>query len=375
MICLPAKGSRIPYLDGLRAYSILLVLFGHTVESNPWLQREWYLKIFLANSLLGVRIFFVLSGFLITTLLLNELDTTGGISIRGFYERRIARIFPAFYLYIAVIGVFTAFHVMHVPAASFYAASTYTWNFFSLRPGGTGDATGVLSHFWTLSLEEQFYVVWPSLLFFLGRRWALRLALVCVALFPMVRFGIFFLLQPGSHRDTLLTQTSQDMIMWGCLGAFAVHRGLLNRLFAHRFRFVDPLICALIFFSLGGLLFAHLLIGFKYYLLPTFECIFTLLFVYWLLSGEGGLLRRGLEAWPVVQLGLISYSLYIWQQPFTIWPGMSWLRFPWNLLLPVVVAVGSYRLVEVPMRKLIRRWFSQPQRAQLALGSLPAEPR
>lgn len=151
--------------------------------------------------------------------------------------------------------------------------------------------------------------------------------------------------------------------MWGCLGAFAVHRGLLDRLFAHRFRFVDPLICSLIFFSLGGLLFAHLLVGFKYYLLPTFECVFTLLLVHWLLSGEGGLLRRGLEAWPVVQLGLISYSLYIWQQPFTIWPGMIWLHFPLNVFFPVIVAVGSYRLVEVPMRKLIRRWFSQPQRA------------
>jgi peptidoglycan/LPS O-acetylase OafA/YrhL len=364
MVRLAAKGSRIPYLDGLRAYSILLVLFGHTIESNPWLHARWYLQVILANSQLGVRIFFVLSGFLITTLLLNEQDASGRISIRGFYERRIARIFPAFYLYIAIIGVLTAVHVMNVPAASFYAASTYTWNLFALRPGGHGDPTGVFVHIWTLSIEEQFYLFWPSFLVLLGRRWTLRLALACVALFPLIRLSAFFLLDPANgQRDMILTQSGQDMIMWGCLGAFAVRGGLLERLSARRYRFVDPMIVILILFSGCGLLLAHLLPGFKYYLLPTTESISTLILVFWLLTGEGGLLRRGLEAWPVVQLGLISYSLYIWQQPFTMWPGMSWLHFPWNVLLPVPVAVASYRLVEVPMRKLIRRWFSQPQPA------------
>jgi len=230
MTRLIAKGSRIPYLDGLRACSILLVLLGHTITSNPWLETKWYLKIFLANSHLGVRIFFVLSGFLITTLLLNEQDATGRISIRGFYERRIARIFPAFYLYVAVIGVFTALHVMQVPLASFVAAGTYTWNFFCLRPGGHGDPSGVFVHIWTLSNEEQFYLIWPSLLVYLGRRWTLRLAVVCVALLPLMRWGAFFLLPEGSLRYGVLFQTGQDMILWGCLGAFAVHYGLLDRL-------------------------------------------------------------------------------------------------------------------------------------------------
>jgi peptidoglycan/LPS O-acetylase OafA/YrhL len=359
----PSKASRIPYLDGLRAYSILLVLFGHTIESNPWLNAKWYLRIFLANAPLGVRVFFVLSGFLITTLLLNEQDVTGRISIRGFYERRIARIFPPFYLYIAVIGILTAFHVMQVPAASFWAAGTYTWNLFCLRPGGHGDPTGVFNHIWSLSVEEQFYLFWPSSLVFLGRRWTLRLAVVCVALFPLIRWIAFFFVRQDGLRFELLIHTGLDMIMWGCLGAFAVHYGLLDRLSGLRFRFVDPLLCSAIVFALGGLLLAHLLTGFSSYLLPTMECIATMLFVFWLLSGEGGWLRRSLDAWPVVQLGLISYSLYLWQQPFTVWQGMSWLSFPWNALLPVVLAVLSYRLVEVPLRKLIRRWFSQPQPA------------
>jgi peptidoglycan/LPS O-acetylase OafA/YrhL len=207
VVPLGSKGSRIPYLDGLRAYSILLVLFGHTAESNSWLSSRWYLKIFLANSHLGVRVFFVLSGFLITTLLLKEQDATGRISIRGFYERRIARIFPAFYLYIAVIGVLTAFHVMQVPAASFIAAGTYTWNFFCLRPGGHGDPSGVFVHIWTLSNEEQFYLIWPSFMVFLGRRWTLRLAIASVVLLPLIRWCAFFLLPPGSLQYGILMQT------------------------------------------------------------------------------------------------------------------------------------------------------------------------
>ncbi len=358
-----STNSRIPYLDGLRAYSILLVLFGHTITSNSWLESKWYLKIFVANPLLGVRVFFVLSGFLITTLLLNEQYATGRISIRGFYWRRIARIFPAFYLYFAVIGVLTAFHVMQVPAASFYAAGTYTWNFFCLQPCGNGDPTGLFGHMWTLSTEEQFYLIWPSLLVFLGGRWTQRLALVGVVLFPLIRFGAFFMLPLGVQRDEILLHTGQDMILWGCLGAFALRSSLLNRLLTCRFRFFNPLVCGLVVFGLGGLIVAHLLAGFSYYMFPTLECIATLLLVFWLLSGEGGLLRRLLETWPVVQLGLISYSLYIWQQPFTSWPKMSWLSFPWNVLLPVAMAILSYRLVEVPLRKLIRRWFSQPQPA------------
>ena len=363
MIGLASKDSRIPYLDGLRAFSILLVLFGHTITSNPWLETKWYLKIFLAKALLGVRVFFVLSGFLITTLLLNEQDATGRISIRGFYVRRIARIFPAFYLYFAVIGILTAFHVMQVPAASFYAAGTYTWNFFCFRPGGHGDPTGLLGHTWTLSTEEQFYLIWPSLLVYFGRVWTQRLALVGVVVFPLIRFCAFFLLSPGNRREEILIHTGQDMILWGCLGAFALHSGLLDRLLTRRYRFVNPLICGVVVICLGGLIVAHLLAGFTYYMLPTLECIATLLLIFWLLSGEGGLLRRLLETWPVVQLGLISYSLYIWQQPFTIWPGLSWLTFPWNALLPIAIAILSYRLVEVPLRKLIRRWFSQPQPA------------
>src|ERR1035438_6065406 len=170
------KGSRIPYLDGLRAYSILLVIFGHCFGPGSFLYDNPITKVCLVNPALGVHIFFVLSGFLITSLLLNEREGTGRISIRGFYERRIARIFPAFYLYIGTILLLVAFHLMSVPRYAFYAAATFTVNFSQFwRRGRPPDLNFVFGHFWTLSIEEQFYLVWPSILVFLGNRWARRL--------------------------------------------------------------------------------------------------------------------------------------------------------------------------------------------------------
>ena len=158
------KEERIPYLDRLRGYSILAVLLDHTLTTDHWLSRHPYLCILIADATLGVRVFFVLSGFLITTLLFHEEEKKSRISIRGFYERRIARIFPAFYLYIGVIAALTACRLIQVPLASFLAAGTFTWNvaYFWRLGGGVVDNSKVFGHIWTLSIEEQFYLVWPA---------------------------------------------------------------------------------------------------------------------------------------------------------------------------------------------------------------------
>ena len=81
--------------------------------------------------------------------------------------------------------------------------------------------------------------------------------------------------------------------------------------------------------------------------------------VFWLLSGQGGGLRKTLESWPLVQLGLLSYSLYIWQQLFLMWEGTAFMPVTVKLLCVLLVATASYRFVEVPMRRSIRQLFSQ----------------
>ena len=365
---LSSTRSKIPYLDGLRAYSILVVVLGHSFQPDTWLQRRWYLRTFVTDTGLGVRIFFVLSGFLITSLLLNERQRTGRISIRGFYERRIARIVPALYLYIATVAVLTAFGVMKVPLASFWAAATFTVNIskvWSLH--GPSIQVEVFGHLWTLSVEEQFYLLWPAILFFFGRHWPRRLAIASVVLFPFIRFAIYqYCLHKGIGLEfarAILFRTVQDVLMWGVLGAFAAQAGIIDRMRTHRFRWTYPWIAALILFGLGGAIQTYPSMGLDNILLPTLQGMATLLLMFWLLSGEGGTLRQILDSWPVVQLGQLSYSLYIWQQIFIMGPGMKWLSFPLNLPFALAAAIISYRLVEVPMRNQIRNWFSQPQAA------------
>jgi peptidoglycan/LPS O-acetylase OafA/YrhL len=244
---IPVKGSRIPYLDGLRAYSILLVVLAHASDAQAWLAKKAYPQIFLPDAALGVRIFFVPSGFIITSLLLNERDATGRISIRGFYERRIARIIPASYLYIATIAVLTALRVTSVPLSSFLAAITYTVNLHMLWSHvGASMQAAKFGHFWTLSIEEQFYLFWPGILVFLGSRWSRRLAITCVFLFSFFRMVVYpyALHQPFGPGPL---RTIQDVIMWGALGAFAAHSGLVGRMRAHRFHWAYPWISGLIF--------------------------------------------------------------------------------------------------------------------------------
>ena len=143
-----------PALDGLRAICVLMVMFSHIpggVARPPWMY-----------GFLGVDVFFVLSGFLITTLLIRERARTGRVSLTGFYTRRFFRIVPV-YLF-TVLLYFTAVHVMRDPVktAQFKAALPWLLGFMQeYRPAAAGN---VLGHAWTLGIEEKFYLLWPILL-------------------------------------------------------------------------------------------------------------------------------------------------------------------------------------------------------------------
>jgi len=354
----------IPYLDGLRAYSILNVLLDHAIVYGsatrvfPWLASRSALpfRLVFANGGLGVRVFFVLSGFLITRLLLEEFDRSGTISIRGFYARRIARIFPAAYFYILTLVALAWLGLVQLGWRPLTFAATYAWNYGGL---GRTPAGAVLAHFWTLSLEEQFYLVWPALLLLAGPNRARRIAIVCVVLFPFLRVGSYFA-APGSRSQIeMMFHTGADQILWGALGAFAVRNGALERMRGMKLRWAIPWLCGVVVFVL--IPFAELIVRGTFIATNTsLLALSVMLFILWLLSGEGGALRWGLASWPAIQLGLISYSVYIWQQLFLVWPGTSMLRFPLNVVVSVVAGLLSYRLLEVPMRRLIRRWFGEP---------------
>src|SRR5579862_7766942 len=164
----PHSSSRIPSLDGLRAVAVVIVCISHLIGGPAAL---------LDLGTVGVRVFFVLSGFLITTLLLSEYDRSGTINLPRFYFRRALRIFPASYTYLAIIALAGSLGVIALRRNDLLYGLTYTVNYF--MPA----SSAFVQHAWSLAVEEQFYLLWPVLLVLAGRRRGLQIALlyICVA--------------------------------------------------------------------------------------------------------------------------------------------------------------------------------------------------
>jgi peptidoglycan/LPS O-acetylase OafA/YrhL len=315
----PLHVKRIPSLDGLRAISISLVIGGHLAN---WGHAPGFLTQY-AN--LGVRIFFVISGYLITTILLREHVRTGTISVRDFYIRRAYRIFPAAMCFLAVIFVFywPRLRGYEILATMFYLA-----NFLPYR-------LWILGHLWSLSVEEQFYFLWPSVL----RRWYRhRTTILCAAILvtPIARTMFFFFRVPHGGYGNLLTVG--DTLATGCLLAV-----LGARVPTIPWQAATPMVFALVLVPLCHGDSRHLTILILFVLSPVLH-----------FSIAGILLHvvqhpyRFLNLAPVVWLGNISYSLYLWQQVFL--DPLSSLRY--GVLWAVGLACVSYYLVEKPMLRL-----------------------
>ena len=165
----PQKKDHLPSLDGLRAVSIFLVLVAHSsvCVGCPKIVSAFFPE--LAMGALGVRTFFVISGFLITSLLIKEEHKEGFISLSAFYRRRVLRIFPAYYFYllfVLIVGCFVP--AFRAPWSTYVSAATFTTRIW----GYWGNVwqfhqSWFLIHTWTLSVEEQFYLLWPACLVFL----------------------------------------------------------------------------------------------------------------------------------------------------------------------------------------------------------------
>jgi peptidoglycan/LPS O-acetylase OafA/YrhL len=216
----PIAGAHHPALDGLRGLAVLMVLAFHFlhIDGEGGVVERTLLSASRAGWA-GVDLFFVLSGFLITGIL---LDARGGQGyFRVFYARRVLRIFPLYYAYLAVL--FLAVPLL-LPSLDVKSGTqgwlwTYLGNVLFAREGGF-EASPYTGHFWSLAVEEQFYLLWPLLVWVLPRRW---LALACVAL-----VGIAFALRFGIHRTTynataayVLTPARVDALAMGALVAIA----------------------------------------------------------------------------------------------------------------------------------------------------------
>jgi peptidoglycan/LPS O-acetylase OafA/YrhL len=342
---MPPGTRSIPSLDGLRALSVLMVIAAHTNGSLTRLIPGIPFWLYMAWGALGVQTFFVISGFLITHLLLKELHATGAISLKHFYFRRALRIFPAFYVYLAVASAVTLAGWAPGTLRAFVVAGTYTWNYL----GGGSD---LVVHTWSLSLEEQFYLLWPAALLLLGTRKSLKLAIWVILLSPVSRVVTYFL--APNHRALLnaMLHTGLDSIMFGCLLAILWRNVRFNQ-------FVRPWIrgwvaaCAAAYSMVIGPVF----LGARYRGSYGFVFGFTLnaiclsLILIYVVRLPNSPVGRLLNTPVLRHLGVISYSLYLWQQMFTALPNSA--RFlPWSLAAILACAELSYWLVERPALRL-----------------------
>ncbi len=342
-------GGRIPSLDGLRALAILLVLFDHHTVPLGDLPLVHLIKG--RCGFLGVQVFFVLSGFLITTLMLREIAATGRLSLRQFYLRRVLRILPAYLAYLLVLGALQLCGQTELGARDWLALGTYTVNF--LPP----PLPWKIAHVWSLSVEEHFYLLWPLVMATASLTRARRAILFCLTAALGLRWLLLFTSPSGQSPVDLWTFTRIDDIAAGCLLALlardAAWKSRLDRLLAGSGR----LGLLLVIFALSQLVFSTA-IGSR--LLP--QAVLKLLLG---LANDVNSLCIGLFLWAAIErrdtiggrvlnhplaigVGTISYSLYLWHALFVPSAPAGLGLFPQNFVLTFLVAGLSYALIEKP---------------------------
>jgi peptidoglycan/LPS O-acetylase OafA/YrhL len=336
----------MPSLDGLRAVAILFAVLAH-VARTPGCGWGRYLLRFGEIGNLGVRIFFVISGFLITSLLLAEQQRAGTISLSGFYLRRVFRIFPAAYTYIGAMLIADAVGAIVLLPGDALSASLFVANYHA-------PMSWFLGHVWSLSVEEQFYFFWPLTLVLLGPRRAAVVGAAIIVASPFLRLACAHVpaLQPYVH---LSFPTVADALMAGCLVALLrpaldESPGYLRWLRSPWF-FVVPLVGAAAF--VNGLDEPRLGVTLGPTVLNAAIVLSMERLRRWPQHGGGWLLNLS----PVRALGRISYSLYLWQEPFlNPHGGSTWFtRYPLNLILALAAALLSYNLIEQPFLRLRAR--------------------
>jgi peptidoglycan/LPS O-acetylase OafA/YrhL len=338
----PLLPQRLPSLDGLRAVSIAFVVIGHLAETRG---APAFLAPLSHLGNLGVKVFFVISGFLITTLLLKEYQKTQRISLRGFFARRTVRIFPAFFAYVGVIVLLQALGYFTLRDYDLIHAVTYTMNYHN-------DRAWQLNHLWSLAVEEQFYLLWPLLLCVLGVRRALTCAAIAVAFAPVCRVVMWYQLDASPTAMTRQFQAVADALATGCLLAgYYNYLGTKRRytaLLASRwFLLVPGLILALGFGTAGHSRGLFYTVGQSLCNLAIVLCVDRFV------RFPGTLTGRLLNTRLLVYVGVLSYSLYLWQQLFLnpMDEVSSYTAFPQNIVFAVLAALGSYYLVERPFLK------------------------
>jgi peptidoglycan/LPS O-acetylase OafA/YrhL len=366
-----------PALDGLRAFAVLSVFAYH-------LDAGW-----AKGGFLGVDTFFVLSGFLITSLLVGEWAKHGTISFGGFWSRRARRLLPA--LLLVLVGV-AAFAALHVPAAQldrlrgdglatlFYGAN---WRFIASGQSYFDMFTEAspLRHMWSLAIEEQFYLLWPLVVFGClrlarGRRWLLGGVCVAGTAASILAMAAFY--DPSDpSRSYYGTDSRAHLLLIGAALALVLARWTprraVTRSSVHAFGLLGALACLAAWIWIPDTAAWMYRGGYAVFGICVAAVITSAI------QPGRFALRSFLSLGPLVWIGRISYGLYLWHWPVIVFasPARTGLDGPTLACLRVALTFGlataSFYLVEQPIRRgaLRRRWaFAFSPAAFVATGAV-----
>jgi peptidoglycan/LPS O-acetylase OafA/YrhL len=368
---LKARGlaTYLPTLDGWRALAIALVLFSHASDSI----QNAIPPLLFSNAdalkkvgLFGVQLFFGLSGFLITSKLIDEECRRGQISLASFYIRRGFRILPAATMFLSVAGFLALCGIINISPGRWLSTLFFAANY------SPAEHSWYLGHFWSLAVEEHFYFLWPAAFLFLRtshRRlaWAIFLALF-IALWRAVDFKYQV---TGSSPAVFWGRTDiqADSILWGVLIALLYGdprwKERLHLLFSLRSSWP---ILFIVLFGLELIPASDWKLGF--FLISIKSMLIPLVMLGTVIQSSnvpGRILETSVFRW----LGRLSYSLYLWQQLFLVWneervSGLGFLQlFPYNILALFVCATLSMLWIESPLIALGHRMAKRTQHGSL----------
>jgi peptidoglycan/LPS O-acetylase OafA/YrhL len=269
----------------------------------------------------GVAIFFVLSGYLITTNLVREQESTGSIDLRAFYVRRFFRLMPCAWAMLSIMLLMRIIDFRELASCVFFYRN------FLTRP-----RTGITGHFWSLSIEEQFYLAWPWVIALLRRQRARWVSIALACGFAMFRFFAFESIFP---TNGLWTPFWADALLVGCFFALTPQ---VPKLPAWAFAVATVIVSACVHFFTG---------------IPPVGEYFL---IGWMIhtTAMGGIpaAQRILNWSFIARVGMMSYALYVWQTPVSGIPHSTPISMALTLFSLMVVTVGSFYLIETPSRRL-----------------------
>ncbi len=336
------RSGYLPTLDGWRAIAISLVILDHAFNSTVCAagSLRWCNRFMVGQT--GVNLFFGISGFLITTRLLDESRRTHTMALREFYVRRVFRILPAALAYLGVIILVAATGAIIVSPREVLASLFFFRNYLGPQAGF------YTTHFWSLSVEEQFYIVWPTVLILLlrlPRRWPVLCTIAMAVLVASWRqvavmhdLSHYGRLDPGFF---LRTGVRADGLLMGAALALAL-RAKTSWLESM------PLV------AWFGIVVVYVSVVLHFGLRATiWEASLVPLLIAWTAYHPRSTPSRVLEAPGIRWLGRLSYSLYLWQQPFfpprgiAVGLPVAW-KWPLEIAAAILCAVASFYLIERP---------------------------